>query len=74
MKDLTVGKPSKLIMEFAIPIFIGNIFQLLYSLADTRIVGSTLGNDALAAVGASSTLNTLIFGFFIGLTNGFAIW
>lgn len=74
MKDLTVGKPSKLLMEFAIPIFIGNIFQLLYSLVDTRIVGSTLGNDALAAVGATSTINTLIIGFLIGLTNGFAIW
>lgn len=74
MKDLTVGNPSRLIMEFAIPICIGNIFQLLYSLVDTRIVGSTLGNDALAAVGATSTLNSLIIGFLIGLTNGFAIW
>ncbi len=74
MKDLTVGNPRQLIMEFAIPIFIGNIFQLLYSLVDTRIVGSTLGNNALAAVGATSTLNTLIIGFLIGLTNGFAIW
>lgn len=74
MKDLTVGKPGKLIMEFAIPICIGNIFQLLYSLVDTRIVGSTLGNNALAAVGATSTINTLIIGFLIGLTNGFAIW
>ena len=74
MKDLTVGSPSKLIIEFAIPIFLGNIFQLLYNLVDTRIVGSTLGNEALAAVGATSTLNNLIIGFLIGLTNGFAIW
>lgn len=74
MKDLTKGSPGKLIIQFAIPIFIGNIFQLFYSLVDTRIVGSILGNDALAAVGATSTMNNLIIGFLIGLTNGFAIW
>lgn len=73
MKDLTKGSPGKLIIQFAIPIFIGNIFQLFYSLADTRIVGSTLGDEALAAVGATSTINNLIIGFLIGLTNGFAI-
>lgn len=73
MKDLTKGNPSKLILEFAIPIFVGNIFQLFYSLIDMRIVGSTLGNDALASVGATSTMNNLIVGFLIGLTNGFAV-
>lgn len=73
MKDLTKGRPGKVILQFAIPIFIGNVFQLLYSLADTRIVGSILGNEALAAVGATSTMNNLIIGFLIGLTNGFAI-
>lgn len=74
MKDLTKGSPGRLMIQFAIPIFIGNIFQLFYSLVDTRIVGSTLGNEALAAVGATSTMNNLIIGFLIGLTNGFAIW
>ncbi|WP_054740212.1 MATE family efflux transporter [Cellulosilyticum ruminicola] len=73
MKDLTKGSPNKLIVQFAIPILIGNLFQLFYSLVDTRIVGSTLGDKALAAVGATSTLNNLIIGFLIGLTNGFAI-
>lgn len=73
MKDLTKGKPGKLIVQFAIPIFMGNLFQLMYSLVDTRIVGSTLGDEALAAVGATSTMNNLIIGFLIGLTNGFAI-
>lgn len=73
MKDLTKGNPGKLILQFAIPIFIGNIFQLFYSLVDTRIVGQTLGDEALAAVGATSTINNLIIGFLIGLTNGFAI-
>lgn len=73
MKDLTKGSPGKLMIQFAIPILIGNIFQLFYSLVDTRIVGSTLGNEALAAVGATSTVNNLIIGFLIGLTNGFSI-
>ena len=73
MKDLTRGNPGKLMIQFAIPILIGNIFQLFYSLVDTRIVGSTLGNEALAAVGATSTVNNLIIGFLVGLTNGFAI-
>ena len=52
MKDLTVGKPGKLILAFALPIALGNIFQLCYSFADVWIVGRTLGNNALAAVGA----------------------
>ncbi len=73
MKDLTKGNPGKLMIQFAIPILIGNIFQLFYILVDTRIVGSTLGTDALAAVGATSTVNNLVIGFLIGLTNGFAI-
>ena len=73
MKDLTKGNPTKLILQFAIPIFLGNLFQLFYSLVDTRIVGRILGEGALAAVGATSTLNNLVIGFLIGLTNGFAI-
>lgn len=73
MKDLTKGNPVKLIAAFALPIFIGNIFQLTYNLVDTRIVGQFLGEDALAAVGATNSLNTLIVGFLQGLTNGFAV-
>ena len=73
MKDLTQGKPSTLILTFALPIFLGNLLQLTYSLVDTRIVGSFLGEDALAAVGATSTLSGLIIGFLLGLSNGFAI-
>ena len=73
MKDLTKGKPIKLILQFAIPVMLGNIFQLFYSLADTRIVGSCLGEEALAAVGSTSSLNSMIVGFLLGLTNGFAI-
>lgn len=73
MKDLTNGKPIKLIFQFALPVLVGNIFQLLYNLIDTRIVGETLGEQALAAVGATNSINSLIIGFLLGLTNGFAI-
>ena len=73
MKDLTKGRPIKLVLQFAVPIMLGNIFQLFYSLADTRIVGMYLGEKALAAVGATSSLNSMIIGFLMGLTNGFAI-
>lgn len=73
MKDLTKGRPSVLILTFALPIFLGSLLQLTYSLIDTRIVGSFLGEDALAAVGATTTLSNLIIGFLLGLANGFAI-
>jgi len=73
MKDLTNGKPLKLILTFAVPIGLGNIFQQFYSMADTRIIGSCLGEDALAAVGATNSLNSMIIGFLLGMTNGFAI-
>lgn len=73
MKDLTKGKPSRLILAFAIPIFMANILQLTYSIVDTRIVGSYLGENALAAVGATTTLSNLMIGFLMGLANGFAI-
>lgn len=73
MSKLTKGPVPSVILGFAAPIAVGNVFQLLYSLADTRIVGSTLGNDALAALGSTTTLNTLAVGFLIGLTNGFAV-
>lgn len=73
MKDLTKGNPARLMISFALPVCLGNIFQLFYSLADTRIVGSTLGENALAAVGATTAISTLLVGFLQGLTNGFAI-
>lgn len=73
MKDLTKGKILPLLLGFAVPIAVGNIFQLFYSLADTRISGELLGEEALAAVGATSSLNNMIIGFLLGMTNGFAI-
>lgn len=73
MKDLTTGKPLKLILYFAIPLFVGQMFQLLYSLVDTRIVGETLGEASLAAVGATTSLSDLLVSILNGFTNGAAI-
>lgn len=73
MIDLTNGNPTKKMLKFAIPVCMGNIFQLFYSLADTRIVGSILGEKALASVGSTTSISTLLIGFLSGLTNGFAI-
>lgn len=73
MKDLTKGNPLKVIIIFALPVLLGNILQLTYNLVDTRIVGEFLGDEALAAVGATNSLNNLIIGFLNGLTNGFAV-
>ena len=73
MKDLTKGNITRLIIGFAIPLLFGNVFQLFYNLADTRIVGQFLGDNALGAVGATWALNSVIIGFMHGLTGGFAI-
>lgn len=73
MKDLTKGNPLKLIIWFALPIALGNLFQQFYNMADTRIVGSYLGENSLAAVGSTNSLNSMIIGFLLGMTNGFAI-
>lgn len=55
-KDLTQGTPWKVIAGFSLPVIGGNLFQLFYTLADSMIVGRTLGADALAAVGATATI------------------
>lgn len=72
-KTLTEGKPWKLLLSFSIPILIGRIVQLFYSLIDTKVVGATLGELALASVGSVSTLYNLTTGFANGLTLGFSI-
>lgn len=73
MKDLTKGNDINVIIQFAIPIFLANVLQLTYSFVDTRMVGEFLGDHALAAVGLTNPLNTLIVGLLTGLTNGFAV-
>ncbi len=71
--DMTKGNPLKLITRFIIPLIIGNIFQQLYSMVDTIIVGRFVGVDALAAVGATGSICFLILGFTQGLTTGFTV-
>ena len=71
--NLTVGSPFKLIITFAIPMILGNMFQQLYNFVDTMIVGHFLGLDALGGVGATGSINFLIIGFCMGMCAGFAI-
>lgn len=72
-RNLTEGNSFKQILSFAFPLLLGNLFQQLYNIADLMIVGRTLGVEALAAVGASSSLNFMILGFCIGSCSGFTI-
>ena len=71
--DMTVGKPMKMLLNFTIPVFLGNVFQQLYSMADAVIVGKFVGTKGLAAVGATGTITFLIIGFLMGLTTGFTV-
>lgn len=73
MKDMTQGSPVRLLLLFSIPLLIGNVFQQLYNVSDTIIVGRTLGVNALAALGASGPLFFSSMGIFFGLTSGFAV-
>lgn len=73
MKDMTSGNPLKLLVMFSIPLLCGNVFQQLYLMADTIIVGKTLGANALAAVGATGSLAFMMIGGIYGLTSGFAV-
>ena len=70
MKDMTQGNPTRLIISFAIPMLIGNIFQQIYNVADTIIVGRFLGASALAGVGSTGTLTCFLAALVIGLCNG----
>lgn len=71
--DMTQGKPMPLILKFTVPLVIGNIFQQLYNMADTIIVGRYVGAGALAAVGSTGTIMFLITGFSQGITAGFTV-
>jgi len=73
MKDLTVGKEGKLIMQFAMPMVLGNMFQQLYNVVDSIIIGHYIGKEALAAVGASFPIIFLLIAMVIGLGSGFTI-
>ena len=72
-KDLTQGNVAKLLLFFAFPTLLSNVFQQFYNLADTAIAGHILGDNALVAIGASSTVNSLVLSFAWGLNGGFGI-
>lgn len=72
-KSMTEGNPLKLVLQFAMPLLAGNIFQQTYNIADAAIVGNYLGTKALAAVGASASVQFLVMGFCIGICCGFGI-
>lgn len=72
-RDMTEGSPMKLIWGFFVPMVFGLLFQQLYNMADTIIVGKCLGVQALAAVGATGSINFMIIGFCLGVCSGFAI-
>lgn len=71
--NLTEGNPTKLILNFALPLLLGNLLQQFYNLVDTMIVGKFIGVQALAGVGATGCINFLIVGFCMGVCNGFVI-
>ena len=73
VRDMTSENPTKLILSFSIPLLIGNVFQQLYSMVDTIVVGRYLGVQALAAVGATGSLSFLVLGFINGITSGFSV-
>ncbi len=72
-KDLTEGRPLPILFKFSLPIIGGNLFQLFYTLADTIIVGQTLGERSLSAVGSTSIIIYFVLVFIQGMTNGFSI-
>lgn len=72
-KDMTQGKPLKLILAFSIPLLIGNIFQQFYNMVDSIIVGQFIGEEALAAVGSTGSMVFLVIGFCNGIASGFGV-
>lgn len=73
IRNMTQGNPAKLILSFAFPLMLGNVFQQLYTFVDTMVVGQALGVQALAAMGAVEWLTFLMFGLVQGLTQGFSV-
>lgn len=73
IKKMTEGSPIRLIVTFALPLMLGNMFQQLYSVVDSMVIGKTLGVSSLAALGASSWPNWIIIGMVQGLSQGISI-
>lgn len=72
-KDLTTGRPARLILQFALPMMLGSVFQQLYTITDAAIVGQFVGVQALATVGAGDWFNWLVLGIITGFAQGFSI-
>ncbi len=73
IQSMTEGRPGRLILTFALPLMVGNVFQQLYTVVDTMVVGKYLGVGALAALGAADWINWMMLGIVQGFTQGFAI-
>lgn len=73
VKDMTVGTPYKLLLQFAFPLFIGNIFQQLYNMVDSIIVGNLVSANALGAIGTTNSLSFFFFSLVAGLSVGIGI-
>lgn len=73
MKDFTTGNITKLILNFTLPMLLGNVFQQLYNIVDSIIVGKVLGKEALASVGASFPIIFTLIALLIGIGSGFSI-
>ena len=73
VKDMTVGSPARLIASFALPLMLGNIFQQMYTMVDTMVVGQGVGVEALASLGSADWPNWLVLGVITGFTQGFSL-
>ena len=70
---LTEGNPMRIILRFVFPVFLGNVFQQLYNMADSMIVGNFVGSRALAGVGSTGTIMFFVIGSSLGMATGFSV-
>ena len=73
VRDMTKGSPVRLLLAFAAPLLVANIFQQLYTVVDAVVLGRGVGVRALAAAGSTGSVHFLVFGFITGLTHGYSI-
>ena len=73
VKNMTSGSPFRILFSFALPLMVGNVFQQLYTMVDSMVVGKVLGLNALAAVGNGEWLNWLVLSLIQGFSQGFSI-
>ena len=71
--DMTVGDPVRLVLAFAFPLLIGDVFQQVYSMVDTMVVGYAIGDSAISAIGTTASLYALLISFASSMNTGFAI-